>query len=327
MMKKLADKILEGDVLATAKLMTDIEDGVPSAVEELKNVYPYTGKAYIVGVTGAIGVGKSTLIDALIGVLRRENMTIGVIAIDPTSPLTGGAILGDRVRMQKHSLDNDVFIRSVATRGWSGGLSKATISMIHVMDAMGKDIILVETVGAGQTETAISKVADTSIVVLTQDMGDEIQMMKAGIMEVSDIFVINKADREMTLDLKFKLEFMLRIKTYPSEWKPSIVLTEAIYDKGIEELVEAIFRHRESLISSGRLRMRRKERARLELAGAIESSLKDYIYQRINKGDFEKVVDDLVDRKTNPYSAALKIINSLSLGVMMGGASTGRGDV
>lgn len=311
---KLANKILEGNVLAAAKLMTDIEAAVPGAVEELKSIYPHTGKAYIVGITGAPGVGKSTLVDTLIAIFRRENVTVGVIAIDPTSPFTGGAILGDRIRMQKHSLDKDVFIRSLATRGWGGGLSKATISMIHVMDAMSKEIILVETVGAGQAEIDITRVADTSIVVITPGMGDEIQMMKAGILEAADIFIINKADREGTDNLKSQLEVMLEMKVYPpDEWKPSIVLTEAIHDKGTEELVAAIFRHREFLVSGGGMDKRRRERAKLELIEAIEGPLKDYIYQQIDKGDyFDKLVDDLVQRKANPHSAAVKIIEQFS---------------
>jgi LAO/AO transport system kinase len=311
MKMKLADKILAGNVLAAARLMTEIEDGVPEAVAELETIYPHTGNAYIVGVTGPPGVGKSTLVDTLTGILRRDNMTVGVLAIDPTSPFTGGAILGDRVRMQKHSLDKGVFIRSLASRGWGGGLSKATISMIHIMDAMSKDIILVETMGAGQAEIDITRVADTSIVILSPGMGDEIQMMKAGILEAADILVINKADREGAENLKRQLEIMLEIKAYlPNEWQPSIVLTEAIHDKGTEELVAAILKHREFLISSGGLEKRRKQRAKLELIEATESSLKDYIYQQISKDDyFEKLVDDLVKRRTNPHSAASKIIN------------------
>jgi len=310
---KLADKILAGNVLAAARLMTEIEDGVPEAVAELETLYPHTGRAYIVGVTGPAGVGKSTLVDALIGILRRDNMTVGVLATDPTSSFTGGALLGDRVRMQKHSLDKGVFIRSLASRGWGGGLAKATISMIHVMDAMSKDVILVETVGAGQAEIDITRVADTSIVILNPGMGDEIQMMKAGILEAADILVINKADREGANNLQRELEIMLEMKAYqPNEWQPSIVLTEAIHDKGTEELVTAILKHREFLISSGGLEKRRKQRVKLELILVTESSLKDYIYQQISKDDyFEKLVDDLVQRRTNPHSAALKIINQL----------------
>jgi len=311
---KLTDKILGGDIRAAARLMRDIEDGAPAAIKELESIYLHTGKAHVVGVTGALGVGKSTLVDALISIFRRENMTIGVIAIDPTSPFTGGALLGDRVRMQKHSLDKGVFIRSLATRGWGGGLSKATTSMIHIMDAMGKNIILVETVGAGQTEIDVTKVADTPILILTPGMGDEIQMMKAGIMEAADIFVINKADKEGASSLQYELEVMLGMKSYsPNEWKPDIVLTEAVRGKGTEELVKAILRHKEFLISSGGLERRRKQRVKLELIEAVESSLKDYIYQQIDKGDYlERLVDDLVQRRTNPHSAALQIINRFS---------------
>jgi len=308
---KLTNKILEGDVRAAAKLMRDIEDGTPAAIEELESIYLHTGRAHVVGVTGAQGVGKSTLVDALISVFRKENMTIGVIAIDPTSPFTGGALLGDRVRMQRHSLDKGVFIRSLATRGWGGGLSKATTSMIHIMDAMGKNIILVETVGAGQTEVDVTKVADTSIVILTPGMGDEIQMMKAGLMEAADIFVINKADKEGVDNLQHQLKVMLEMKPYlPNEWKPSIVLTEAVYSKGIEELMEAVLSHREFLISSGNLEKRRRQRVKLELIEAVESSLRNHIYQQIDEGDYlERLLDDLVQRKTNPHSAALQIIN------------------
>jgi len=314
MESELAGKVLEGNILAAARLIGEIENEMPNAFEELNSLYPHTGRAGIVGITGAPGVGKSTLIDSLIGIFRKQGMTVGVIAIDPTSPFSGGAILGDRIRMQQHNLDKGVFIRSLATRGWAGGLSKATISTIHVMDAMGKDIILVETVGAGQAEIDIVRVADTAVVILTPEVGDEIQVMKAGILEAADIFVINKADRGGADNLKRGLEVMLGMKAYlPGEWKPGIILTEAIFNNGIEELADEIRRHKEFLTSSGELERRRKERARLELMVAIEGSLKNYIYQRIDKGDYlEKLIDSLVKRKTNPHSAALKIINRFS---------------
>ena len=313
MKMELASKVLAGDTIAAAKLISGIEDEAPSALEEMSTLYPYTGKAYVIGVTGSPGAGKSTLTNNLISLFRKKRMTVGVIAIDPTSAFTGGAILGDRVRMQKHSADKDVFIRSLATRGWVGGLAKATIGAIHVMDAMGKEIILVETVGSGQIEIDITKAADTTLIVLTPVFGDAIQMMKAGILEAADIFVINKADKEGADILKADLEAMLAMKAQlPNEWPPSIVLTEAIYDKGTGELAEAILRHREFLTTTGELEKRQKERVKLELMETIESFLKDFIHE-IDKGDYlARLVDDLVQGKTNPYSATLEITNRLA---------------
>ena len=237
---ELAEKVLEGNVRAAARLMRGVEDETSSAFEELESLYPHTGKAYIVGLTGTPGVGKSTLVDVLIGALRKRDMTVGVIAVDPSSPFTGGAILGDRVRMQQHSTDKDVFIRSMATRGWRGGIAKATINMVHIMDAMGKDVVLVETVGSGQSEVDITKIADTSILIMSPGSGDEMQMMKAGILEAADVFVVNKADRGGADNVALGIELMLGMRTYhSSEWKPSIILTEAIFGKGSEELTEA----------------------------------------------------------------------------------------
>ena len=303
-------KVLKGDVLAAARLMRSLEDEVPGAAEALASVYLHTGRASIVGVTGAPGAGKSTLVGSLIDTFRKKDMTIGVVAIDPTSPFTGGAILGDRIRMQNHGVDRDVFIRSLASRGWKGGLSKATVNTVHVMDAMGKDIIFVEAVGSGQGEVDITRVADTAIVVLTPGMGDEIQMMKAGILEAADIFVVNKADRDGAEDLKIGLEAMLGMKgRLPGEWRPAIVLTEAVSAKGSEQLAEEILRHRAFLASGGELEKRRRARARLELAWAIESSLEHYI-ERMDRDYLDELVDDLAHRKTNPQAAALEIINS-----------------
>ncbi len=310
MTMELVRKILAGDVRSAARLMRGIEDGDPGAFERMEKVYPHTGKAYIVGITGAPGGGKSTLVDTLISAFRQRDRTVGVVAIDPTSPFTGGAILGDRVRMQKHSTDRGVFIRSVATRGWLGGLARAAVSIIHVMDAMGKDIILVETVGIGQQEVDVTRLADTSIFVLTPGSGDAIQMMKAGILEVADIFVVNKADQEGAPHLKLELQAMLSMKSrLPEEREPPIVLTEALNNKGIDELMEEILKHKEFLASSGGLEKRRKERARLELTETIESSLRDYINSSVDKKYLETLVDDLAQRKINPQAAASEIIN------------------
>ena len=309
MESELANKILEGNVLAAARLMRGIEDKVSGAVEELGSIYLHTGRAHIVGITGAPGVGKSTLLGCLINVFRKKDMKVGVVAIDPTSPFTGGAILGDRVRMQNYGLDKDVFIRSLASRGWKGGLSEGTVNTIHVMDAMGKDIIFVEAVGSGQGEVDIARVADTAIVVLTPGMGDEIQMMKAGILEAADIFAINKAEREGAENLKLSLATMLGMRAhFTGDWQSGIILTEAVTGRGAEQLMEEIVRHQEFLTSSGELEKRRKERAKLELVWAVESSLKNYT-DKMDKDYLERLVDDLVQRKTSPRTAASKIIN------------------
>jgi LAO/AO transport system kinase len=310
---KLSDKVLKGDVPAAARLIRCIEDEVSGAAEELESIYLHTGRGHIVGVTGAPGAGKSTLLGCLIGIFRKKNMKVGVVAVDPTSPFSGGALLGDRVRMQAYGVDKDVFIRSLASRGWKGGLAKATISTIHVLDAMGKDIIFVEAVGSGQAEMDIARVADTVILVLTPGMGDEVQMMKAGILEAADVFVINKADLEGADKLKLSLEIMLGMQSHPAGWKPGIILTEATGDKGTDEVGEEVLRHREFLVSSGELAKRRQERARLELFWAVESYLKSYI-EKMDPEHLARLVDDLVQRKTNPRTAALKIITEVSSG-------------
>jgi LAO/AO transport system kinase len=308
----LAAKVLKGDVRAAARLISLIEDESPEAPAEMESLYPHTGKAYIVGVTGAPGVGKSTLTDNLIGAFRQQNMTVGVIAIDPTSALTGGAILGDRVRMQQHSADPAVFIRSLATRGWAGGLAKAAIGAVHVMDAMGKDIILVETVGSGQVEIDIVKAADTTLLVLAPGAGDEIQTMKAGILESADIIAVNKADKEGADRLKADLALMLSMKARPGgEWLPPIVLTEAVNDKGTDGLVASILKHREYLKNSGGLIKRRRERAKLELLETVENSIKDMV-RGLDGGAFvEKLIGEIQKGKTSPQNAAQEILELL----------------
>ncbi|MFH1383241.1 MAG: methylmalonyl Co-A mutase-associated GTPase MeaB [Chloroflexota bacterium] len=301
-------KVKEGDVLAAARLMRGIEDEAPEALEAMENVYHETGNAYIVGLTGAPGAGKSSLIGALIAAFRKKEMTIGVVCVDPTSPFTGGAILGDRIRMQACGSDNDVFIRSLASRGWRGGLSKCTVNVVHVMDAMGKDIIFVETVGAGQNEVDVARVADTTLVVMTPGMGDEIQMMKAGILEVADIFAVNKADREGAENVKTWLEVMLGMKKYPPEaWKPRVILTEATSGRGIDELADGILEHKEFIITHNEMGKRRRERARIELLMAIECILQEHI-ERMDQDYLDKLVDDLAQRKTNPRAAAIEVI-------------------
>jgi len=313
MKAKLASKVLSGDTIATAKLISGIADEAPGAFEEMSHIYPHTGKAYIIGVTGSPGAGKSTLTSNLIGHFRKEPMTIGVIAIDPTSAFTGGALLGDRIRMQQHGEDKDVFIRSLATRGLQGGLAKATIETIHIMDAMGKDIILVETVGSGQIEIDITRVADTTLFVMTPEAGDAIQMMKAGILEATDIFVINKADRGNADIIQTDLQTMLSMRNWlPDEWQPGIVFTEAIYDKGTAELAAEISRHREHLTVTGELQKRKKLRLRLELMETVEGLIKDSI-ANIDQGKYlDKLIDELLKGKLNPQAAAQQLVKRLA---------------
>lgn len=308
----LAERIRAGDTQAAARLITMLENGSPDAFSELDKLYTPAGKAGIIGITGAPGTGKSTLTGNLVSNFRARGKSVGVVAIDPTSALTGGALLGDRIRMQRHSADSGVFIRSLATRGWAGGLTRAALGAVRVMDAMGKDIILIETVGSGQVELDIFRAADTTMVVLTPGLGDAIQIMKAGILEVADIFVVNKADKEGADRLKSELENMLASADGGQEWKPPVILTEASNDKGTAELVDVILRHRDYLLSGGGLEQRRRERARLELLENVEGYVKDYVNSIRSGADFEHWVDDLLSGRTVPRRAAKELFDMLT---------------
>ncbi len=308
----LAEAILRGDVRASARLMRDIDDEIPSAREELKELFPRTGRAHILGVTGSPGTGKSTLVDHLIQAIRERDQTVGVVAVDPTSPFTGGAILGDRVRMQRHSTDEGVFIRSLATRGHLGGLSRSTHDIVDVMDAMGKDIVLVETVGVGQDEVEVIRLAHTNIVLLIPGMGDEIQAIKAGILEVGDIFVVNKADREGADKTVRELEIMLEMNTYPQgAWRPVVVKTEAIHHRGILELMEHIDRHRAHL-GKALWEKRQGERIQRKFMEILRDCLFQEAVERIQgEGRWEPLMEDLAERRVDPYSAMEKVTQAL----------------
>lgn len=292
--------------------MRDIDDRMPEATEVLKQLYPRTGRAYIIGVTGAPGSGKSTLVDRMVEVFRKEGKSIGIIAVDPTSPFTGGAILGDRVRMQRHATDEGVFIRSLATRGCLGGLTRSTQDIVNVMDAMGKDIIIVETVGVGQDEVDIVNLAHTSVVVLVPGMGDEIQAIKAGIIEIGDIFVINKSDREGTDKTERELLMVLEMgKKREDGWEPAIFRTEAILGKGVVELVFGVYRHKQALMQTRAMEQKLKERTKVTFLQILQSEVMSRFIQKIEeKGHWEKIVCDLMEKRTDPYSLAQCMIGS-----------------
>lgn len=309
----LAERVITGDVGAAARLISLLEDDSPEALGEMDGIYAHTGKAHIIGITGAPGTGKSTLTDALIDFWRGQDVTVGVIAIDPTSALTGGALLGDRVRMQHHSTDAGVFIRSLATRGWTGGLTKAAVGTLNIMDAMGRDVVIVETVGSGQVEVDIVRATDTTIVILTPGAGDEVQMIKAGILEVADIFVVNKADLEGAERVKAGLEAMLAMKEIQKEdWLTPVVVTEAINNKGTNELVEAINNHRGFLVNSGLLDRRRRQRARLEILETVEALISKSVHALESDDCLDNFVEEMMKGKLSPHHAAMEIVAKLA---------------
>lgn len=313
-MKSTAEKVVAGDIRTVARLIRDIDDGIPEIREVLKEIYPHTGKAYIVGITGAPGVGKSTLVDQIITHLRKQDKTVGVLAVDPTSPFSGGAILGDRVRMQRHSMDKGVFIRSLATRGHFGGLTQSTRSAIDVLDAMGKDFILVETVGVGQDEVEIVRSAHTTVIVVVPGMGDDVQAIKAGILEAGDIFLINKADREGAEKTASDLRLMIDMdqeKHRKGAWKPPILKAQAVFDKGIAELLEEIYKHGKYLCESadGMKLARKKERVREELSDMIKNRIIEEVINSITRTEeFESAVESIVSGDTDPYTACEQLV-------------------
>ncbi|HOX14996.1 MAG TPA: methylmalonyl Co-A mutase-associated GTPase MeaB [Smithellaceae bacterium] len=310
-MMETTKKICAGDVRSASRLIRDLEDKLPGARPQLKQLFPYTGKSFIIGITGAPGAGKSTLTDALISKLRKQNKTVGVLAVDPSSPFSGGALLGDRVRMLRHAEDEAVFIRSLATRGALGGLAQAAGDAIHVMEAMGKDVILVETVGIGQQELDIIHHAHSIVVVLVPGMGDEIQTMKAGIMEIADVFVINKADRPGAKQLQTELTSLLNASPLTEDsWRPPIVSIGNLYEpegfaEKTAELIKTILEHHTHLIVSGQLALRMERMAIMEINDALRTCILEPVLGRlIASGELKKITQRIRKRETDPYTEA-----------------------
>jgi LAO/AO transport system kinase len=308
----LAERVVQGDRRSVARAISMVEDGAPGLPELSAALYPRTGKAYTIGLTGSPGVGKSSLAQHLVRAARERELTVAVLAIDPTSPFTGGALLGDRLRMQAHATDPGVFIRSMATRGHLGGMALAAPEAIRILDASGKDVVVVETVGVGQAEVEVANATDTTLVVVSPGWGDAVQVAKAGILEIADVFVVNKSDKEGAAEAARDLRVMLKMGA-EMEWTPPVVPTSTVDGgSGIDELWEAIERHRTHQESSGAAR--RKRRARL--LAEVETLAAQQVRERMRgtAGSEDTLADDLEERRVDPYRAAAILIERLGDG-------------
>jgi LAO/AO transport system kinase len=308
--EEIVNGVLAGNKRSIAKAITAIENCTNQGQELITKLFPYTGKAHVIGLTGAGGAGKSTLIEKIVREYRSRGKTVGVVAVDPTSPFSGGAFLGDRIRMAELSTDEGVFIRSMATRNYAGGIARATKDAVKVLDAAGKNIVIVETVGAGQSEVEIIKVAQTIIVVHAPGLGDEIQAIKAGIMEIADIFVVNKADREDADKAVIDIQSNLQLSNKQTAWKPPVLKTTAITGEGVRELVDKTEEHRYFLEGNTECRTALlKNRAEAELVEAIKEKVADTLIDELRrKGKLDELLQRILEKKVDPTSAAEKVL-------------------
>lgn len=311
-MTSLVDRLFDGDKRALARMITVVESQSEEAEEIIRRIYPRTGEAHVIGVTGPPGAGKSTTVDKLAKEYRRRDKTVGIIAVDPSSPFTGGAILGDRVRMMDRALDPNIFIRSLATRGALGGLSAATLDVVRVMDAYGMDVVIIETVGAGQSDVDIVRTADTTIVLHVPGLGDDIQAIKAGIMEIGDVFVVNKADRPGADRSAFELEMMLDMKEGERSWRPPVLKTVARDGEGITEVADAVEEHLEHLHESGEFHEHRQRRTELELYEIVRHKATRMVLDGVvDTPEYESLIEDVERREIDPYTAAQHLLEPL----------------
>ncbi len=308
----IAEELLKGNRLALSRAITAIENEYDEATEIMRQIYPHTGHAYVLGITGPPGAGKSTLTDKIAREYREQGKTVGIIAVDPTSPFTGGAILGDRIRMNGLTLDEGVFIRSMGTRGSLGGLSHKTADAVKAMDAFGKDIIIVETVGVGQSEVDIVKAADTTVVVLIPGMGDDIQAIKAGILEIGDLYCINKSDIDGADKLVREINMMLDLDSFMTDWRPPITKVIANQNEGIKELLGTVEKHRTYIEGNGQLAQRRTKRTRDEMLDILNSDVGSYIKNKIvDSGRLDTYVEKIKQHETDPYTVVGQVVKEM----------------